>query len=201
MKKTQLLNWMLFALLAFTFSACENEPLEGQFVTDDGDVSADDGQFVAKINGVTFLAETTDNVYNPDSGALVISGTKQDGESIVIAINNAAAGTFDLTTVVGISNSGSYFPAGTLLNPYLSIGAAGGSGELTITEFDLDNLTVSGTFSINGVRPQLDSDGNPVLDGEGNIVYQHTSYYPGLEDEIFEIVEKVAAGEYESGKK
>ncbi len=179
MKKTQLLNWMLFALLAFTFSACENEPLEGQFVTDDGDVSADDGQFVAKIDGVTFLAETTDNVYNPDSGALVISGTKQDGESIVIAINNAGVGTFDLTTVAGTSNSGSYFPAGTILNPYLSIGAAGGSGELTITEFDLDNLTVSGTFSINGVRPQLDSDGNPVLDGEGNIVYEGVAISEG----------------------
>ena len=34
-----------------------------------------------------------------------------------------------------------------------------------------------------------------LLDGNGNIVYQHTSYYEGLEDEIFELVEKVAAGE------
>jgi peroxiredoxin len=40
-----------------------------------------------------------------------------------------------------------------------------------------------------------------ILDGEGNIVYQHTSYYEGLEDEIFEIVEKVAAGEYEPNNK
>lgn len=40
-----------------------------------------------------------------------------------------------------------------------------------------------------------------ILDGKGNIVYQHTSYYEGLEDEIFEIVEKVAAGEDVSGKK
>ena len=40
-----------------------------------------------------------------------------------------------------------------------------------------------------------------ILDGEGNIVYQHTSYYEGLEDEIFELVEKVAAGENISGKK
>ena len=73
MKKTQLLNCMLFALLAFSYSSCENEPLEGQFVTDDGDVSAEEGQFVAKIDGVTFLAETTNNVYNPDSGALIIA--------------------------------------------------------------------------------------------------------------------------------
>jgi len=39
-----------------------------------------------------------------------------------------------------------------------------------------------------------------ILDSEGNIVYQHTSYYEGLEDEIFEIVEKVADGTYVSGK-
>ena len=34
-----------------------------------------------------------------------------------------------------------------------------------------------------------------ILDGNGNIVYQHTSYYEGLEDEIFDIVKKVANGE------
>ena len=34
-----------------------------------------------------------------------------------------------------------------------------------------------------------------LLDGEGKIVYQHTSYYEGLEEEIYELVEKVAAGE------
>jgi thiol-disulfide isomerase/thioredoxin len=34
-----------------------------------------------------------------------------------------------------------------------------------------------------------------LLDGNGNIVYQHTSYYEGLEDELYELIEKVAAGE------
>jgi peroxiredoxin len=34
-----------------------------------------------------------------------------------------------------------------------------------------------------------------LLDGDGNIVYQHTSYYEGLEEEIYEMVQKVAAGE------
>jgi len=34
-----------------------------------------------------------------------------------------------------------------------------------------------------------------LLDGKGNIVYQHTSYYEGLEDELYELIEKVAAGE------
>lgn len=34
-----------------------------------------------------------------------------------------------------------------------------------------------------------------LLDGSGNIVYQHTSYYEGLEDEIYELVQLVADGE------
>ena len=34
-----------------------------------------------------------------------------------------------------------------------------------------------------------------LLDGKGNIVYQHTSYYEGLEEEIYDMVLKVAAGE------
>ncbi len=34
-----------------------------------------------------------------------------------------------------------------------------------------------------------------ILNGNGEVVYQHTSYYEGLEDEIFEILKKIAAGE------
>ncbi len=34
-----------------------------------------------------------------------------------------------------------------------------------------------------------------LLDGNGNVVYQHTSYYEGLEEELYELVKKVAAGE------
>jgi peroxiredoxin len=34
-----------------------------------------------------------------------------------------------------------------------------------------------------------------LIDGNGKVVYQHTSYYEGLEDEIYELVQKIAAGE------
>lgn len=34
-----------------------------------------------------------------------------------------------------------------------------------------------------------------LLDGNGKIVYQHTSYYEGSEEELYELVKKVAAGE------
>lgn len=34
-----------------------------------------------------------------------------------------------------------------------------------------------------------------LIDGEGNIVWQHNSYQPGDEEELYELVEKLAAGE------
>lgn len=34
-----------------------------------------------------------------------------------------------------------------------------------------------------------------LIDGEGNIVWQHNSYQPGDEDELYELVEKLASGE------
>jgi cytochrome c biogenesis protein CcmG/thiol:disulfide interchange protein DsbE len=34
-----------------------------------------------------------------------------------------------------------------------------------------------------------------LIDGEGNIVWQHNSYQPGDEAELYELVEKLAAGE------
>ncbi len=34
-----------------------------------------------------------------------------------------------------------------------------------------------------------------LLDGTGKVVYQHTSYYEGLEDELYDIIKKVAAGQ------
>ena len=180
MKKLQLLNWMLFALLAFTFSACDNEALEGEFIIDgEGGNTAEEGQFVANIAGVSFLAETTNNLYNPDIGALIISGVKQDGESIFLAVNNAGVGTFSLTSVDNTSNSGTYFQAGSVFNPYVTNGLAGGSGQLDITTFDVDNLTVSGTFAIIGVRAELDADGNPVLDGNGDPVFQSITISEG----------------------
>jgi len=39
-----------------------------------------------------------------------------------------------------------------------------------------------------------------LLDGTGKVVYQHTSYYEGLEDELFELIKKVAKGEDISDK-
>lgn len=171
---------MLLALITIVFTACDNETLEGEFVTDDGSSNdVEEGFFVASVAGVSYTAETTNNIYNPLTGSLVVSGIKADGEVIVLSADNAGIGTFDLATIAGSSNSGVYFPLNDSLNPYLTAAEFGGSGALQITELDLENLTVSGIFRFNGVRVQLDAQGNPILDGEGNPVLQNINITDG----------------------
>jgi len=179
MKRNYFVKAMLFALLAVAFTACDNESVEGEFVTDDGQNDTEEGLFVAEVAGVSYTAETTNNVYDPATGTIVISGIKADGEVIVLAADNAGIGTFDLATVEGSSNSAIYFPLNDLFNPYLTAAEFGGSGTMEITALDLENLTVSGNFQFIGARAQLDAEGNPILDGEGNPVIQNISITDG----------------------
>ena len=179
MKRNYFVKAMFLALLAIAFTSCDNETLEGEFVTDDGQNDTEEGFFVAEVAGVSYTAETTNNVYDPTSGSIVISGLKADGEVIVLAADNAGIGTFDLATVEGSSNSGIYFPLNDLFNPYFTAAEFGGAGTMEITELDLDNQTVSGTFQFTGARAQLDAEGNPVLDGEGNPIIETISVTNG----------------------
>lgn len=171
MNKTYLRSWMLVALLAFFVSGCENEPLEGQFITDEQG-SAEEGQFIANVGGEDFIAEVVTAIFNPNLNSIVISGSKPNGESITLGVVNVGVSTFDLGTGGGQQNSGIYIAPGEPLDPYITLAASGGSGQLEITVFDTDAKTVSGNFNLVGVRQQTDDDGNPVLDGNGNPVFE-----------------------------
>ena len=172
MKKFQLFNWIVIVFLAFQFAACDNEPLEGEFPVDTDVVTAEEGQFVAKVGDINIIAIEAGGILTSEN-VLIITGTITDaGESIVLTIENADLGTFNITVVGGSLNSGIYFDGGTIINPYISTAEIGGFGELTLTEFDTELLTISGTFSFTGVRISLDSDGNPILDGEGNPILE-----------------------------
>lgn len=183
MKKLQLGSWLLLFFVALQFTACDNEPLEGEF-QQEPQTSADPGQFVAVVNGQGFIAETVTASFDQDNN-LVVSGAKvSTGEVITMIIENAAVGVFDITAGGGGINSGIYIGTDNPTNPYTTITGFGGSGTLEITEINTDSLTVSGLFSMEVARQALDSEGNPVEDGDGNPVIENASITNGAFTEI-----------------
>lgn len=167
MKKINFFKVVLLALLTFQFIACEDEPLTGDFPQDD-DTNAEIGQFKALVDGNQFIAATTDASLSSEN-ELVITGTKVTGEKIKLTVFNAAVGVFDLSAN---QNLGSYYDTSINERPFNSSLANGGSGEIEITEINTQELTISGTFKFVGFRVKVDSNGETVLDGNGDPVLE-----------------------------
>ncbi|WP_339831379.1 hypothetical protein [uncultured Altibacter sp.] len=90
-----------------------------------------------------------------------------------------------------------YAQSSTETNPYVSFAALGGTGELTITNLDMDALTVSGTFNFIGGRFALDADGNPILDGSGNPVIENVTLSDGAFNTVVFTIEDDGNGNAE----
>jgi hypothetical protein len=168
MRKIQLFYWIVFLFIAFNFSSCDNEPLEGEFVQEEDVITAEVGQFVATIGETAVVAIEASGFLTLEN-ILIITGTiDETGESIIFTIENPGPGTFDITAGLGNLNSGIYVDGIDILNPYTTDIAIEGSGELTLTEMNPEMLTLSGTFNFIGARVELDSEGNPIIDENGN---------------------------------
>ena len=151
MNRFQLGSWFVLFFLALQFTSCDNEPLEGDFPQEEMN-TAEEGQFVATIDGQGWIAESTTTTMN-EANTLAITGMKSStGESISITVENAAVGLFDITAGVGTQNSGVFIDAETQMNPYFTSAALGGFGQLELTEINTDSLTITGTFSFFGAR-------------------------------------------------
>ncbi len=192
MKKMYLLKGMLLAFIVFQFFSCENEPLTGEFVQDEQN-DAEEGQFKAQVAGQEFIAASTSATMTTEN-ELVITGSKPGGEDIVLAITNAAVGTFSLTTGGTTENAGAYFDGSINVLPYISAQALGGSGQLKITELNTDAKTVSGTFSFVGFRIKVDGNGDPVVDGNGNPVMESIEISRGAFNAIEYILDDTGGG-------
>ncbi len=192
MKKFQLVSWISLCFLALQFSSCDNEPLEGEFPQPQ-QINAEEGQFVASIEGVEFLAESAGAAFD-QFGNFVVSGQKSStGEIITIAVANGAVGTFDITGT-GDANAGVYIDADMPLYPFTTDDDFGGSGILEILEIDMEAMTVSGTFAMEVGREAVDSEGNPITDGNGNPVIQNISITNGAFNAIPYIEETTGGG-------
>jgi hypothetical protein len=189
MKNFRLINWVALALMAISFTSCNNEPLVGEFIQQSDPTLAEAGQFKAQIDGVEFIATVTEAVLTTDN-LLYISGILDTtGESITLVAADAAVGALNLIADNGTENRAVYYPAGASSNPYVSLGTLGGSGQLTLTEINTTDLTLTGSFSFIGKRVQLDANGDPILDGNGAPVIQTISVTPGVFNAIPYIID------------
>jgi len=156
--KKYLVRGLLFAFFSLlTFSSCEDEPLTGNFVTDEE--ANDTRVFSASINGEDFAASsTTGQLIN---GVLLMTGTDAFGNIISIVITNVGTCTYDLTQEI---NPTSFILEAPTEAPFEVLGSLGGSGSAVIQSYDPDSQTVSGIFTFTAIREISDGAGGTITE-------------------------------------
>jgi hypothetical protein len=153
--KKQLMKFSVIAFLAIMIIGCSKDD------DSNNDNGAGDGEFVAKVDGNEFKVST-------QVGATLYAGTfnitaikPSTGETIVITVSNAGEGTFDLGPNANAQSGAVYMISGQ--DAYGSVGG-GGSGQIKITDLDVDNKTASGTFSFTATRQTFDGNGEIITE-------------------------------------
>jgi len=163
------LRHILLVVVAFIFSNCDNEPLEGDFITDAGSetVGINPGQFIATIDGVLFTADVASATFDTANNLLSIEGLRSNGETVTLIIANPSEGNLNLNFVGPNSSHGQYLTGNEnplISQPFISIPVNGGGGQLSISNFDTTGQTVTGTFNFSGSRFTIDVNGTPVVE-------------------------------------
>ena len=111
----------MLAITALIMTSCDNEPLEGNFISDEE--AQDNSAFTATVNGEAFSASsTTGQLIN---GVLLLTGTDYFGNIISMVITNVGVCTFDLTQEL---NPSSFILEAPTESPFEVLSSAGGSG-------------------------------------------------------------------------
>lgn len=105
------------------------------------------GLMKAKIDGASWEADKVGAVVL--AGLINITGQTNDGETITITIQSGQAGDYFLDE--NQDHAAVYQPSSGALG-FVS-NAPEGLGYVRVTEIDLENSTISGTFEFNGVNP------------------------------------------------
>lgn len=203
--------FLLFAVLAIGVASCDNEPLEGEFATDDGTVMGDGdgdgdgdgttggdptaGTFSAKVNGVDFFASGENVAAGISLGTYAIAAIDNTtGDEIVITVQNPSLGETPFNFETGTTAGGAYDPIIDDDDPessaFLSLGEADTPGFINLTELDLTAGQTSGTFEFTGKREFFNDAGEieegfvTITEGAFNDVFYNDDL-GGTDDNIF----------------
>lgn len=171
MKNIKLLAGIFFILTSFTFTSCENEPIDSAINLDDfgGGGSGAAGTLTAKIGSDTFNAlqidaELSGSAFGPE---LNISGIMANGKIINIQLINPAIGTFLANTNFENLLLFQYNEDFSGTNSFTSFNASTSEsvGALTITQYDATAKKISGTFSFTGFSSTNTTNQRQITDG------------------------------------
>ncbi|HIB37440.1 DUF6252 family protein [Mesonia sp.] len=160
----------LFTLMAVS---CDNEPLEGDFADPNaggsgGGSGTPGGNFTATIDGNSFVADGALAITQSTGNGVQtgITGVNLSGNSIAIQLLDEGVGSYVLSNLVDFDNPGDgtamYAQLGTEGPPYTT--NMNSTGTLEITEWDTQNMVISGTFSFQAEREIDNEDGSVTVE-------------------------------------
>lgn len=146
MKNIKFLAGLFLIFTAFTFTSCDNEPIDPAIdLGNVGGNTAANAVFKADFSGSTWNATAAQAII---SGNIIrIGAFKNNGKSFGILINGSTTGTYPAN-----ENILNFNPAGSEYG-YWSMNIDNpteNTGSITITNINTTNKTISGTFNFKG---------------------------------------------------
>ena len=177
-------QFKLFSLLflLITLSSCSS---------DDSSNENSDPSFTVEFDGQTFVADQISaTILNDVINITGFRGANQ--ESVTITVFGSSTGTYELGVTVGnLVNSAAYIePNNDGSGVWVALTDGTSQGQVVITEIDVENQTMSGTFNFIGTNGST-SETKEFTNGEfSNIAYVAELVNPG-DDSFFAKIDGV----------
>lgn len=142
-------------LIALVMPSCNNDD------EDSMEPESEAGTMTADIDDVAWVAETV--VAQQQSGIMNVTGTTSTGETLTLTMQGTTATTYDLSGV-SPDHVVAYVPE-TGAIALTSNGSTTNEGEIIVTEINMDEMWMSGTFTCK-VTAALSGDSRQVTNGQ-----------------------------------
>ena len=180
MSKIKILAGIFLFLTSFTFTSCDNEPIDPNIDLEEFNGGGNStGAFTAKVGTDNFNANQlieAEYVNTAFGTQLNIVGVSSTGKTMSIIVHNPTIGTRNASSDLSSLLSFSYASSANDLYSNINSATSQYSGTLTITEFNLTTKKLSGTFSYTAYGALSSSTQIQVTEGKlTNISFENTT--------------------------